>query len=159
MAHTRAIGEVDELVTRDGDDGDDRLVAVANGQRHGDAKPVGELAQDGVGFLLEARLHTAGQLDQPGAEDVASVGQAPDEMVIGERREQAVHGGSVRPERVGEFGNGDPVGLPVQDRQGSQPAVEGQGMRGRRRFSGVGSRQRAQRTRLRSEQMRCILFK
>ena len=84
MAHARAVGEMDELVPRCGHDRDDRLLAVANGQRRGRAKPVGELAQDGVGFLLEARLHPAGQLDQSGAEDIAPVGQAADEMVIGE---------------------------------------------------------------------------
>ena len=116
MTHPRAVGQVDKLIRR-GDNGrHDGLLPVANRQRRGGAEPVGELAQDRIGFDSQTRLHTAGQFDQSGAEGVAPIGQPPHEMVVGEGRQQAVDRGAVRLQRVGELDHGHPVCVPVQHR-------------------------------------------
>jgi hypothetical protein len=79
---------------------DDRLVTVSDGEGGGRSQTVGESLQHGAGNLTQSRPHAGGELDQPGCEGEPAIVLAANQVMVDQRAEEAIDGGSVGRERA-----------------------------------------------------------
>ena len=124
MTHPLPVGEMQARFARRHDGDDHRLVAVADRERGRRAQRICEALQHGLGRLDQAPLDAGGELDEPGRQDVATVGDATHEVMIDEWPQQAVDARTVRAQCRRQLGNREPLRVADQDLESTQAAVE-----------------------------------
>ena len=126
MAHAGPVGQMHARLARKYDGCDDRLLAVADGQRGRGAQAVGETPEHRLGNLLQPWPDARGERDQTGRECEASVRLAADEVVVGKWPKEAVHGSAMRLERRGKFSDRKAVGVTRERLERAQASVQRQ---------------------------------
>ena len=108
-----AVGDVDVGPRRLDDDEGERLVPLGDRQVRRRADGVGELAQHGPGLAAHDRRDGGGEAADAERETHPPVGRPRDEVVLLERRDEAVDDGSPDPEPGRELGDRQARRLPA----------------------------------------------